>query len=150
MQMTRKTIHHLLLGLSLLCVQASSFSVYDARQGRVLPSLTTCPWRNIQRQGWTQVGSSPSGDNEDASVEAPAKDDGADSESSNPLERLNSFLDTPILDANNRSNQGALSESLKDFVRDDPQMAQVTFSGIAVLFFLLVIRIANAVRYGGF
>lgn len=64
--------------------------------------------------------------------------------------RINSLLDTPILDANNKGDQGPITEALKDFVRDDPQLAQITFSGVLVLLFFVSFRLFNAVRYGGF
>lgn len=71
-------------------------------------------------------------------------------EDKNILQKINSFLDTPILDANNRSDQGLIAEALKSFVRDEPQVAQVTFSAVVVLMFLVGIRVFNAFLYGGF
>jgi hypothetical protein len=70
--------------------------------------------------------------------------------SKNPFAKINSFLDTPILDPNNKNDQGPVAEILKDFVRDEPQLAQVAFSGIVVTIFFIGLRIFNAVRYGGF
>lgn len=70
--------------------------------------------------------------------------------SDNPFSQINSFLDTPILDPNNKSNQGPIAEALKDFVRDEPQLAQITFSGFVVALFFVGLRLFNAVRYGGF
>jgi len=69
--------------------------------------------------------------------------------SKNPFAKINSFLDTPILDPNNKNDQGPVAEILKDFVRDEPQLAQVAFSGIVVTIFFVGLRIFNAVRYGG-
>jgi hypothetical protein len=58
----------------------------------------------------------------------------------NPLERLNSLLDTPILDANNKQNQGPVVEALKNFVRDDAELASLTFSVVVVIFFGVLTR----------
>lgn len=66
-------------------------------------------------------------------------DDEDDSEKS-LFDKVNDFLDTPILDANNRSDQGALAETLKEFVRDEPELAQVTFSVVVVAILALVTR----------
>jgi len=66
------------------------------------------------------------------------------------LARINSFLDTPILDANNKGDQGLISEALKDFVRDDPQLAQITFSGVLIVAFFVGLRLFNAIKYGAF
>ena len=57
------------------------------------------------------------------------------------LDKINKFLDTPILDANNRSNQGQLSELLKEYVRDEPELAQVTFSAIVVAILFLIFKL---------
>jgi len=56
-------------------------------------------------------------------------------------DKVNNFLDTPILDANNRSDQGAVAETLKEFVRDEPEIAQVTFSAVVVAIMVLVTRL---------
>jgi len=77
------------------------------------------------------------------------KTDDSDSNSS-PFAKINSFLDTPILDANNKSDQGVVAEALKDFVRDEPQVAQIAFSGAVVVLFFVGVRIFNAIVYGGF
>lgn len=61
-------------------------------------------------------------------------------ENENPLSKLNSLLDTPILDANNKKDEGPIAEALKDFVRDDSDMASLTFSVVVVLFFGLIAR----------
>jgi len=58
------------------------------------------------------------------------------------MDKFNNFLDTPILDANNRSNEGAVAEVLKEFVRDEPEIAQVTFSVAVVAILVLVTRLA--------
>jgi len=57
------------------------------------------------------------------------------------LDKINDFLDTPILDANNRSNQGAIAEFLKEFVRDEPEIAQVTFSVVVVAILALLTKL---------
>ncbi|OEU09036.1 hypothetical protein FRACYDRAFT_249381 [Fragilariopsis cylindrus CCMP1102] len=62
-------------------------------------------------------------------------------ESVSILDKINKFLDTPILDANNRSNQGQLSELLKEFVRDEPELAQVTFSAVVVALLFLIFKL---------
>lgn len=64
------------------------------------------------------------------------------------MDRINSFLDTPILDANDRSDQGPLVDKLKAFVRRDPQVASVTFSVVALLVFVLIARLYNLLTYG--
>ena len=58
------------------------------------------------------------------------------------LDKFNDFLDTPILDANNRSDQGAVAEVLKEFVRDEPEIAQVAFSVVVVALMVLATRVA--------
>lgn len=63
---------------------------------------------------------------------------------SSVLDKFNDFLDTPILDANNRSNQGAVAEVLKEFVRDEPEIAQVTFSVVVVALMVLATRVATS------
>ena len=83
--------------------------------------------------------SSPSDEDKDAPVaeeEPPAQAQ----ESENPLSKLNSFLDTPILDANNKADEGPIAEALKEFVRDDSEMASITFSVVVVVFFAVVTR----------
>jgi len=89
-------------------------------------------------------------DNSDETVIESDLEKSSSEENNDPFSRINEFLDTPLLDANNRSDQGAIAETLKDFVRDDPFIAQVFFSAAAIAFFILVIRVFNAVRYGGF
>uniref|UniRef100_A0A7S4NAC2 Uncharacterized protein n=1 Tax=Odontella aurita TaxID=265563 RepID=A0A7S4NAC2_9STRA len=64
------------------------------------------------------------------------------------LDRINSFLDTPILDANDRSEQGPVVDNLKAFVRRDPQVASVTFSIVALLAFVAIARFINFLAYG--
>ena len=56
-------------------------------------------------------------------------------------DKVNKFLDTPILDANNRSDQGAIAETLKEFVRDEPELAQVAFSAVVVVVLVLGTRL---------
>ena len=60
------------------------------------------------------------------------------------LDKINKFLDTPILDANNRSDQGAVTEALKEFVRDEPEVAQVTFSVAVVAILVLLTKIITS------
>mmetsp|Transcript_4131 Transcript_4131/g.9829 ORF Transcript_4131/g.9829 Transcript_4131/m.9829 type:complete len:152 (+) Transcript_4131:108-563(+) len=83
--------------------------------------------------------SNPSDIEEDESEDERIETVDDDSEKS-LFDKVNEFLDTPILDANNRSNQGALAETLKDFVRDEPELAQVTFSVAVVAILALVTR----------
>ena len=64
------------------------------------------------------------------------------------LDQINSILDTPILDANDRSDQGPLAETLKRFVRREPQLASVTFSAVVVAFMFLLVRLFNFISYG--
>ena len=68
-------------------------------------------------------------------------DDDDDSSEASLFDKVNNFLDTPILDANNRSDQGAVAETLKEFVRDEPEIAQVTFSVVVVAMMVLVTRV---------
>ena len=70
--------------------------------------------------------------------------DNEDSSEPSLLDKLNKFLDTPILDANNRSDQGAVSEVLKEFVRDEPEIAQVTFSVAVVAILVLVTKFVTS------
>mmetsp|Transcript_9934 Transcript_9934/g.14971 ORF Transcript_9934/g.14971 Transcript_9934/m.14971 type:complete len:153 (+) Transcript_9934:124-582(+) len=86
---------------------------------------------------------------DDGDIGSDDKTDDSNSNSS-PFAKINSFLDTPILDANNKSDQGVVAEALKDFVRDEPQLAQIAFSGVVVVLFFVGVRIFNAIVYGGF
>jgi hypothetical protein len=52
--------------------------------------------------------------------------------SSSPLESLNSFLDRPFLDTNER---GGAFEPLKKLIRAEPELAQVLASMLALAFF---------------
>lgn len=52
--------------------------------------------------------------------------------SSSPLESLNSFLDQPFLDTNER---GGAFEPLKKLIRAEPELAQVLASMLALAFF---------------
>jgi hypothetical protein len=74
-------------------------------------------------------------DDESSEIETPNE-----TESSSILDKINDFLDTPILDANNRSDQGAVAETLKEFVRDEPEIAQVTFSVVVVAVMVVVTK----------
>ena len=53
-----------------------------------------------------------------------------------------SFWDTPILDANDRRDQGPVAEALKKFVRAEPEVASVTFSVVVVIILLGLTRLA--------
>lgn len=72
----------------------------------------------------------------------------AQKEESSLFDQINDFLDTPILDANNRNDQGAVAESLKRFVRREPQLASITFSVAVVAFMFLLVRLYNFISYG--
>ena len=74
--------------------------------------------------------------------------DAMDKEETSLFDQINDFLDTPILDANNRSDQGALAETLKRFVRREPQVASITFSAVVVAFMFLLVRVYNFISYG--
>lgn len=64
------------------------------------------------------------------------------------LDKLNSILDTPILDANNKDDQGPIANGLKNFVRDDPDTASLTFSVVAVILMAVATRGAMFVVNG--
>ena len=64
------------------------------------------------------------------------------------FDQINAFLDTPILDANDRSDQGAVAETLKRFVRREPQIASIAFSAVVVAVMFLLVRIYNFISYG--
>ena len=81
-------------------------------------------------------------DDDDNSDEVLAKDD------TSLFDQINAFLDTPILDANDRSDQGAVAETLKRFVRREPQIASIAFSAVVVAFMFLLVRIYNFISYG--
>ena len=81
-------------------------------------------------------------DDDDNSAEVLAKDD------TSLFDQINAFLDTPILDANDRSDQGAVAETLKRFVRREPQIASIAFSAVVVAFMFLLVRIYNFILYG--
>jgi len=86
------------------------------------------------------LSSSPSPENETTSDE--------EVEKANMLQKLNSVLDTPILDANNKADQGPVVNALKNFVRDDPEVASVTFSVVVVVFMAVLTRGAMFVVNG--
>ena len=72
----------------------------------------------------------------------------SESESSSepsPFDKLNSFLDTPILDANNRQDQGFVAETLKEFVRNEPEVAQVSFSIVVVCILVLLLKLFQSI-----
>ena len=89
---------------------------------------------------------SPDDDNDDVGTEIKADGDNDDDGTTDKsiLDTINDFLDTPILDANNRSDQGPVAEALKEFVRDEPELAQVTFSVVVVAFLVVATRIATS------
>mmetsp|Transcript_26791 Transcript_26791/g.44656 ORF Transcript_26791/g.44656 Transcript_26791/m.44656 type:complete len:144 (-) Transcript_26791:113-544(-) len=60
------------------------------------------------------------------------------------LQKFNDFLDTPILDANNRSNEGPLKEALKEFARDEPELAQVSFSVVVIAILLVITKLVTS------
>ena len=64
------------------------------------------------------------------------------------LDKLNSVLDTPILDANNKEDQGPIVNALKNFVRDDPDAASLTFSVVVVILMAVATRGAMFVANG--
>jgi hypothetical protein len=68
--------------------------------------------------------------------------------SKNLFEQINDVLNTPILDANVRSDQGPVAEALKKFVRREPQVASVTFSVVVLATIALLFRLYNFVTYG--
>eukprot|EP00560_Eucampia_antarctica_P008098 CAMPEP_0197826598 /NCGR_PEP_ID=MMETSP1437-20131217/3541_1 /TAXON_ID=49252 ORGANISM="Eucampia antarctica, Strain CCMP1452" /NCGR_SAMPLE_ID=MMETSP1437 /ASSEMBLY_ACC=CAM_ASM_001096 /LENGTH=147 /DNA_ID=CAMNT_0043427105 /DNA_START=187 /DNA_END=630 /DNA_ORIENTATION=- len=68
-------------------------------------------------------------------------DSGGGGGSNSLLDQLNDFLDTPILDANNKSDQGPMAEALKNFVRDESELAQITFSVAVVSIIFLILRL---------
>eukprot|EP00563_Minutocellus_polymorphus_P002327 CAMPEP_0181030894 /NCGR_PEP_ID=MMETSP1070-20121207/5956_1 /TAXON_ID=265543 /ORGANISM="Minutocellus polymorphus, Strain NH13" /LENGTH=127 /DNA_ID=CAMNT_0023108263 /DNA_START=87 /DNA_END=470 /DNA_ORIENTATION=- len=96
--------------------------------------------RTGQRMGaWRLFEATKDDDNSDEVV---AKDDAS------LFDQINAFLDTPILDANDRSDQGAVTETLKRFVRREPQLASITFSGVVVIFMFFLVRVYNFISYG--
>jgi hypothetical protein len=80
---------------------------------------------------------------------APAKEvEKEDTTNVNIWSKLNSILDTPILDANDKKNQGAIVEALKRFVRDDAELASLTFSVVVVIGMAVAARGAMYVMNG--
>jgi hypothetical protein len=59
------------------------------------------------------------------------------------LDQLNAALDSPILDANNQADQGFVAETLKLFVRGQPEVASVTFSIIVIGMLIGLVRLFN-------
>lgn len=64
------------------------------------------------------------------------------------FDQINAALDTPILDANERSDQGAIAEALKGFVRSEPQLASISFSAVVVVLLFILVRFFNFLSYG--
>jgi len=83
-----------------------------------------------------------SGGDSDSDSSSTSEQDQQEKQELSLLDKFNNFLDTPILDANNRSDEGAVAEVLKEFVRDEPEIAQVTFSVAVVAILVLVTRLA--------
>lgn len=134
------TILSLHLGIS------SAFALSSGHRQQSLATSTSISLRtssDLMRHYAT-----PPTDEESTTIDSDIDDDEADD--SSPFAKINSFLDTPILDANNKSDQGVVAEALKDFVRDEPQVAQIAFSGVVVVLFFVGVRIFNAIKYGGF
>ena len=95
-------------------------------------------------------GSSISTEREETEEEAgsaavPAATENDEESLSSPLDKLNKFLDTPILDANNRQDQGFVAETLKEFVRNEPELAQVSFSIAVVAIMVLLLKLYQSV-----
>jgi hypothetical protein len=80
--------------------------------------------------------------------EAVGSNDDPDPPSKNLFQQINDVLNTPILDANVRSDQGPVAEALKKFVRREPQLASVTFSAVVLATIALLFRLYNFVTYG--
>eukprot|EP00568_Trieres_chinensis_P009690 CAMPEP_0183307824 /NCGR_PEP_ID=MMETSP0160_2-20130417/19567_1 /TAXON_ID=2839 ORGANISM="Odontella Sinensis, Strain Grunow 1884" /NCGR_SAMPLE_ID=MMETSP0160_2 /ASSEMBLY_ACC=CAM_ASM_000250 /LENGTH=161 /DNA_ID=CAMNT_0025471505 /DNA_START=87 /DNA_END=572 /DNA_ORIENTATION=+ len=97
-----------------------------------------------RRPPFSPLGASDGEGGADPDADSPA----SDGDDGNVLSRINSFLDTPILDANDRTDQGALAEALKRFVRKDPQVASVTFSAVVLLSLTGLVRLLNFFTYG--
>ena len=98
-------------------------------------------WTNVVHAKAGVLRSSP--DDEDKPTTADEASNETPSEES-VLDKINNFLDTPILDANNRSDQGALAETLKEFVRDEPEIAQVTFSVVVVAIMVVLTKVITS------
>ena len=80
----------------------------------------------------------------DNDADSPEMDQPENKEEKNFLERINSFLDTPILDANNFERQGPVAEFLKDFVRSSPEVAQVVFSVVVIAILVGLVRLVTS------
>jgi hypothetical protein len=59
------------------------------------------------------------------------------------LDQLNAALDSPILDANNKADQGFVAEALKLFVRGQPEVASITFSIVVIGMLVGLVRLVN-------
>mmetsp|Transcript_10925 Transcript_10925/g.22686 ORF Transcript_10925/g.22686 Transcript_10925/m.22686 type:complete len:148 (-) Transcript_10925:689-1132(-) len=137
--------------LSLVVALVAAFTVFTVVDAFVSIQQPRGTARKIHRNQLLQIRNSnagidtmalrsnPSDIEEDESEDERIETVDNDSEKS-LFDKVNDFLDTPILDANNRSDQGALAETLKDFVRDEPELAQVTFSVLVVVILALVTR----------
>ncbi len=114
---------------------ADAFVVVQPSRGivRTIPHNKLFPIVNSNVEMKTALWSTP----EDESAEETIQEETTEK---SLFDKVNDFLDTPILDANNRSDQGALAEALKEFVRDEPEIAQVTFSVVVVAILALLTR----------
>lgn len=140
-------VNLLILGiLSLHLGISSAFAFSSSSHRQQSRAISHRTFRHRHRH-YKYLYATPPTDDDDG---ANSRDDKADDSNLSPFAKINSFLDTPILDANNKSDQGVVAEALKDFVRDEPQVAQIAFSGLVVVVFFAGVRIFNAIVYGGF
>ena len=128
----------LLCGLLCGAPVASGFS----RAGAPVTATATREARRFAPAGPLRSAEGEHGDEGGNGETPPGAADPEPEPPSSLWDRANAFLDTPILDANNRSDQGAVAEALKEFVRDEPELAQVTFSVAVVAAMVLATRLA--------
>jgi len=128
--------------LVLLCTLTSGFTSISRSSTLFGSARTTIPTTAIHNAG-PPLFSSPE-EKEDVSTAtatySQSNDDDEEEEKEGILSKLNSVLDTPILDANNKEDQGPIINALKNFVRDDPEKASVTFSVVVVIFMAAATR----------
>eukprot|EP00536_Pseudo-nitzschia_multiseries_P010963 jgi/Psemu1/289404/fgenesh1_pg.354_\ len=138
-----------LSSLSVVPIRGFSIPVFDgvicdrsAATRSPFHGLTTCTFSTmISKSGSRSIMlRSASGDGNDNEKEEDVHEE-EEQKASSLWDTVNDFLDTPILDANNRSDQGAVAETLKEFVRDEPELAQVTFSAAVVAILVLGTRL---------
>jgi hypothetical protein len=125
---------------------------------RVNPNPNLAPWFQFQYSAETGQDKFKSWsssclfvkavDDDDEEDESTSQEEVAveDQEEKSILQKINAFLDTPVLDANNLSNEGPLKEALKGFVRDEPDLAQITFSVLVVIILVALIRLVNLIH----